>query len=420
MIAFGYALWKGGSGNTAGSTTHFVVRQGERLRRCHTQGNDAQWSDAPGACTTLLDADLQLAQDVEDARDEQGDPGRVPLRCVELPPNLPDNRIPLKFLTTYFNEASPDQQVDAFLLALMNSDPSDSTSFVNWDDAPSGDELPVVLHDDAEYTTPTGEPYLPRLVGGLTDVSVVRQAITEGWTVGLAGEPGSGKTTLAQVAATDLLQLTFNGETSTEDIIGRYNPDPTAPSGFAWADGPLLTAMRQGRPFLADELPRAPQEVQSVFLSVCDHRRTYIDPANPNIGEVIAQDGFAVLIAYNPGSGFGMPDALHDRIAFTITVPTDLDTAIKLKVPTPFVNAALALSAQNMVAAKNGTEPTWVPTLRSLLKARDITRVLGLPFAAKALVSACPDPLLRNTVSKALADALGTNEEDVGELVASS
>jgi hypothetical protein len=51
------------------------------------------------------------------------------------------------------------------------------------------------------------------------------------------------------------------------------------------------------------------------------------DTSNPNVGQVDTLDGFAVLIAYNPGSGFGIPEALRDRIAFTVTVPTDLSTA---------------------------------------------------------------------------------------------
>ncbi|MDH6284329.1 AAA family ATPase [Prescottella agglutinans] len=420
MLAFGYAVWNTGSGNSANSTTHFVLRRGDRLQQCMARGQQVSWADPHGSATTLLDSGLQLAQDVEDARDQQGDPERVPLRCLHLPDDLGDGQIPMKFLAEYFNATSTDEPIEAFLKELMAGVPSDAADFVDWDESTSVDFTAPDLGGETEFTTPTGEPYIPRIVGGLNDVLVVRRAIEEGWTVGLAGEPGTGKTTLAQVAAPDLLQLTFNGETSVEDIIGRYNPDATAPSGFAWADGPLITAMREGLPFLADELPRAPQEVQSVFLSVCDHRRAYIDPANPNIGEIVAADGFAVLIAHNPGSGFGMPEALHDRIAFTITVPTDLDTAVKLGVPAPFITAARALAAGNVVAAAQGKEEAWVPTLRSLLKARDIAGVLGLPFAARALVSACPDPLLRGAVSNALEQAMSLGEGELGELIANS
>lgn len=420
MLAFGYAVWAAGSGSSADATTHFVACRGGKLQRCHSRGQKVSWADAHSSATTLLDAGLQLAQDVEDARDSAGSPAQIPLRILHLPDGISDEHVPNQFLIKYLDSSGDDEPIPAFLAELMSGDPTTPADFVDWDEQDSVDLTTPDLGAESEFTTPTGEPYIPRMVGGLSDVLVVRRAIAEGWTVGLAGEPGSGKTTLAQVAAPELLQLTFNGETSVEDIIGRYNPDATAPSGFAWADGPLLTAMREGRPFLADELPRAPQEVQSVFLSVCDHRRTYIDPANPNIGQVVAADGFAVLIAHNPGSGFGMPEALHDRIAFTITVPTDLDTAVKLGVPAPFIDAARMLAAQNVVATAQGKEEAWVPTLRSLLKARDISGVLGLGFAARALVSACPDPLLRGMVSSALERAMGVDEGDLGELVASS
>lgn len=278
-------------------------------RRCHGTIGAAAWESAPTGYDTLLDGILQLGSGVEDTRDRIGDPDTLPMRVIELADTVTDDRVPNAFMVEYFKVDDPDEQIEQFASAALAAG-SGAPPAVDWDsDPPAGADLePAISSDpDQTYSTPSGDPYLPRMVGGIVDVTVVRAAIDHGWTVGLAGEPGSGKTTLAQVAAPDLLQLTFHGETTVEDIVGRYNPDPTAPSGFAWVDGPLLQAMREGRPFLADELPRAPQEVQAVFLSVCDHRRAYIDTSNPNVGQVDAADGFAVLIAYNPGSGSGSP-----------------------------------------------------------------------------------------------------------------
>ena len=350
MLAYGYVGFQTGTGNFSTAAIDLVLLRDGSPRRCTGTIAQFTWESAPLGYDSLLDRILQLGSDVEDSRDRNGDPVTLPLRTIELDDTTSDEQVPKAFMVKYFQLESPDERLESFTHTVMKS--GAPAPAVDWDRDPDMTVPEPALVDDPDrtYSTPSGEPYLPRLVGGIVDVTVVRAAIEQGWTVGLSGEPGSGKTTLAQVAAPELLQLTFHGETTVEDIVGRYNPDPTAASGFAWVDGPLLQAMREGRPFLADELPRAPQEVQAVFLSVCDHRRTYIDTSNPNVGQVDAADGFAVLIAYNPGSGFGIPEALNDRIAFTVTVPTDLSTADNLGVPRPFVDAARALITANMTA----------------------------------------------------------------------
>lgn len=420
MLAYGYVGFPAGSGNSSSAAIDVVLLRDGTPRRCHGTIGAAAWESAPTGYDTLLDGILQLGSNVEDTRDRIGDPDTLPMRMIELADTVTDDRVPNAFMVEYFKVDDPDEQIEQFASAALAA--GSGAPAVDWDSDPAGADLELAISSDPDqtYSTPSGDPYLPRMVGGIVDVTVVRAAIDHGWTVGLAGEPGSGKTTLAQVAAPDLLQLTFHGETTVEDIVGRYNPDPTAPSGFAWVDGPLLQAMREGRPFLADELPRAPQEVQAVFLSVCDHRRTYIDTSNPNVGQVEAADGFAVLIAYNPGSGFGIPEALHDRIAFTVTVPTDLSTAENLGVPKAFVDAARALMAANDVARAKSMEPVWVPSLRALLKARDIAPVLGIGFAARSLVSACPETLLRGRVAQELEKHLSLGSGELGELVAQS
>lgn len=421
MLAYGYADFPPGTGNSSTALIDLVLLRDGEPRRCAGTIGQHSWESAPAGSDTLFDRVLQLSQDVEDTRDDGGGPLSRPLRMIEIGDNVPDSQVPNAFMVEYFNTPSPDAGIEAFAHAVMSG--ATGASDVDWDAEGDLVELaePLPTADlDTAYITPSGTPYLPRTVGGIVDVTAVRAAIEQGWTVGLAGEPGSGKTTLAQVAAPDLVQLTFHGETTVEEIVGRYNPDPTTPSGFVWADGPLLHAMRAGRPFLADELPRAPQEVQAMFLPVCDHRRTYIDTSNPNIGQVDAADGFAVLITYNPGSGFGIPEALHDRIAFTITVPTDLSTAEDLGVPRGFVAAARSLQTANRAATALGQEEVWVPSLRSLLKARDIAPVLGTGFAARALVSACPDPMLRGRVAQELEAKLGLGSGELGELVSES
>ncbi|MFI9507171.1 AAA family ATPase [Nocardia sp. NPDC052566] len=413
MLAFGYAQWRRDSGTATDAEAHFVLhRSQDDLVRISSARGALKRHQPAAPVDGFLDAAFQLANDVEQSRDGVGDPATLPLRCVLLPDAIPDRSLVTSFLTAYF-DSEDDHTVDGFLRALL--DTPQSTTATTTLPEPAVDDHPA-LGGPTEFTTPDGSPYIARTVGGLSDVLVVRKALSLGLNVALAGEPGSGKTTLVQVAAPQLVVHTFHGESSTEDVIGRFVPDQHAPSGFSWKDGPLLIAMRSGLPFLADELPRAPREVQQVFFSVMDHRRCYGDLANPHIGEVVAAPGFAVAITYNPGSGFGMDDALFDRIAFTISVPTDLNTAAQLGVPSEFVDAARILAADSAVAAVTGREAPWVPTLRSLLKARDVAEHFGLRFAASALVSACPDELQRLAIARALENKLGLGEGAIVEL----
>lgn len=87
------------------------------------------------------------------------------------------------------------------------------------DHAPTG--AAVFAADPAGYRTPTGEPFLPPLIGGQDSVALLRAFAAHGDHLALSGPPGSGKTTLAQVAHPDLVVQSFHGETTVEDVVGR-------------------------------------------------------------------------------------------------------------------------------------------------------------------------------------------------------
>lgn len=268
---------------------------------------------------------------------------------------------------------------------------------------------PVVLPGDVdELLTPRGERYFPPVLSGHAAPKVLRTLRGAQKHAALKGPPGSGKTTMAQVTFTDLIVATCDGSTSDEDWIGRWLPVPDKPGEFAWWDGPLLTAMREGRVILFDELPRTPHSTQAVLLPVMDHRRSLTVKGNNALGTVTAADGFAVLIAYNPESEFGLIPALVDRVAFTVSVPTALETARNLRVPSPFVAVAQDLLDQQATAEATGGLVPWAPGLRVLLDARDNTLLFGATFAAHAMVSASPDdPAQRKNLASKLKLALG-------------
>lgn len=279
---------------------------------------------------------------------------------------------------------------------------------------------PVLPHpaDSCTYTTPEGHPYLPPIINGVPAVPLLKDLRARGLHCSLAGEPGTGKTTMAQVAhGDDLVVQGFHGETTVEDVVGRWVPRAGHPGDFRWLDGPLAVAMREGRPYLANELPRAPRETQAVFLPVMDHQRRLLIEGNPDdtTGQatvINATPGFVVIVDFNPGSGFGLADALHSRIALPVTVPTDYSVARRLGVPAGLVNAAAAMNTENQVLIREGgySAAQWVPSIRDLLKAKALCDLFGLMFAAAAVVSYCPDverwPAIADALSACLPDAV--------------
>ena len=274
------------------------------------------------------------------------------------------------------------------------------------------------LADTSVYTTPDGHPYLPPIINGVPAVPLLQNLRARGLHCSLAGEPGTGKTTMAQVAhGGDLIVQGFHGETTVEDVVGRWVPRAGHPGDFRWLDGPLAVAMREGRPYLANELPRAPRETQAVLLPVMDHQRRLLVEGHPDdtTGQatiIDATPGFAVIVDFNPGSGFGLTEALHSRITLPVTVPTDYSVARRLGVPAGLVNAAAALGTENQVLIREGgySAGQWVPSIRDLLKASMLADLFGLMFAAAAVVSYCPEverwPAIADALTACLPDAV--------------
>lgn len=111
----------------------------------------------------------------------------------------------------------------------------------------------------------------------------------------LEGSPGVGKTSLiAALAAASghtLVRINLSEQTDMADLLGSDLPMPVedvqaAPGGgaassggqFAWSDGVLLEAIKQGHWVLLDELNLAPQSVLEGLNSVLDHRATVYIP----------------------------------------------------------------------------------------------------------------------------------------------
>jgi nitric oxide reductase NorQ protein len=247
---------------------------------------------------------------------------------------------------------------------------------------------------------PNGELYWPRRLAGGTDIEVLRRLRGQQIRVLLYGPPGTGKTAMVEAAFPDLLTVAGTGDTTVEDFLGNYIPLPDG--GYEFVHGPLVVAMREGRPLLVDDATLIPPRVLSVLYPAMDGRQVIHIPAYRN-ERVEATDGFYVIAGHNPGvHGAVLTEALASRFGVHIEVTTDWDLARRLGVPAPAVHAATELNTE--LAA--GTV-TWAPQLRELLGFARVHKTLGLPTAVANLAGRAPDHD-RDTVVRVLSRHFGT------------
>lgn len=244
---------------------------------------------------------------------------------------------------------------------------------------------PAFTPRGARFFRPNGEEYLPRKVkaGGLstTDVAFIQQSYSERLSVLLSGAPGCGKTALVEAALDDVITVQGSLDTEVSDFVGAWvqQPDGT----YAFEEGPLLIAMRGGRPLLIDEIALIDPRTLAVVYSAMDGRGEVTVTSNPLLGTVKAEDGFMVYGAYNPDvPGAVVSDALLSRFWLAVEMTTDWKIAEKLG-----INADAVKVAQNLGIKLAASEVTAAPQLRELIAFREVERVFGLDAAIANLLS---------------------------------
>jgi hypothetical protein len=232
---------------------------------------------------------------------------------------------------------------------------------------------------------PGGGWYLPRRLGGSTDVEVLRRLRTRNIPVLLYGPPGTGKTALVEAAFPEVLTVAGHGDTVVEDLLGSWVPLPGG--GFDYTHGPLPVAMREGRVLFVDDATLIPPRVLAVLYPAMDGRGVITIPAHHH-EHVKAVDGFYVTAGHNPGvHGAILTEALASRFATHIEVTTDFDLARRLGVPERAVTAAANLNTK----LRNG-EIGWAPQLRELLAFTQLAHTLGISAAVGNLAAIAPEP----------------------------
>ena len=253
---------------------------------------------------------------------------------------------------------------------------------------------------------PNGEEYKPREIMGHTDIALLRQFRKITIYPRLAGPPGAGKTACVEGAFGDeLITVSGHGDMTVANFVGTHMPLPDGT--WKWQDGPLVTAMKEGKVLFVDEGTRIPAEVLNILFSVMDGRNMLRLDDRPDDPIVYGKDGFFVVMGYNPDTlgARQLDEALVSRFRVQIDVKTDHATAKSLGVPAVAIRIAANLEKRDKKDRETGGMGYWVPQMRELLTFRDLVKAdAGTDFALATLVASCPRQMDIPTLTQVIKD----------------
>ena len=90
----------------------------------------------------------------------------------------------------------------------------------------------------------------------------------------LYGPPGTGKTAIAEAAFPDVITVAGDGDTTVADLVGEYTQTPDG--RYLFVHGPLVQAMREGRPLFIDDASLISPTVLAVVYPAMDGRREVV------------------------------------------------------------------------------------------------------------------------------------------------
>ncbi|XP_071712181.1 midasin isoform X2 [Rutidosis leptorrhynchoides] len=215
----------------------------------------------------------------------------------------------------------------------------------------------------------------------------------------LEGSPGVGKTSLVlalgKFSGHSVVRINLSEQTDMMDLLGSDLPvESDDGMQFAWSDGILLQALKNGSWVLLDELNLAPQSVLEGLNAILDHRAEVFIP---ELGHTFkCPSSFRVFACQNPstqgGGRKGLPKSFLNR--FTKVYVDELDEIdhnhickkLHPSIPVPLLSKLITFNKRlyedTMVNHKFGQSGSpWEFNLRDVIRSCQI--IEGAPESSK-------------------------------------
>lgn len=229
----------------------------------------------------------------------------------------------------------------------------------------------------------------------------------------LLGEPGTGKTALAQAACTHAdrtyTMLTATPDDTKDSLRMRFVGEGKGENGTAFVKASLVRAAELGHTVICDEFMLYMDGVKPLFYPLLDGSHWFPE-ANLDGTDLAISPEFRVIVTANPlVRGASLPEPIASRFASTtITVETGAAMLRDLAIDESVVAAWEAL----------GTAGLWRPQIRELRLA-DYWLGVDPGQAVSAFVPEhCPESM-RKAVRDQVISFLGGSIRDDGRLVVS-
>lgn len=226
----------------------------------------------------------------------------------------------------------------------------------------------------------------------------------------ITGMPGTGKTTLAMVAAMQRKQPLYifqcTSDTRPEDLL--ITPVLSEQGKISYHASPLVCAMIEGGICILDEGNRMNEKSWASLAPLLDHRR-YVESIIAGI-QIQAHSEFRACVTMNNDeSTFEIPDYILSRLQPTLqmTMPSYQDELAILRYHLPFSEEELLIMTTDFLQKSHQLDLGFSP--------RDGIHILQ--YALKRIAQEKDNPIAKDIIwQEAISKVLGEEALDLDEL----
>lgn len=269
---------------------------------------------------------------------------------------------------------------------------------------------------DDDFTMDSGDMYLSRSgIGYDTDVETIAAWLAAPRNrvggVMLLGDPGSGKTALAQAACTyadrNMVTLTATPDHTKDALFKAFVGEGNGVGGTPFTYGALVQAVINGDTVTVDEYLLYVDGVKPIWYPLLDGSH-FLPEADIDGSDVVVHPNFRVIITANPEvRGSSLPEPIASRFASTtVHVKTAKEMLLDLGIDESIVTAWDALGAANL----------WRPQIREMRAADYWLQINPSQAASAFLPEHCPESQ-RSRIREMVTGFLGGHLPEDGRLV---